>query len=305
MNTHSQAILDKVSLVVVTTRTVSPLRDTHEGGQVGSRISKVLQSCFDPTALRPFGRMKQEARRLCASFGTRVESLNAFAVPLESTDRLLAELSRIDTEWQKLRNELADQIDFQVSDWAAKNPAEREAILALAPSRQEVIDSTRFFFTSFRLRPSDIEDNGCLEQDLTGLAGQALYEFSVALRDASVHKIVGIDFSKGVFEVLSRLARKAESLAFLGPSIAEVASVLTSTVAMLPPDGNLNVAHAIMVRSIIDQMLEPKKLAANGFLSLRANMSAALNVSSASSVMPARAPARQPAGQTQAAAFAW
>ena len=192
-----------------------------------------------------------------------------------------------------------------VNDWAQKNPSERAAILELAPSRQDVIDSTRFFFTSFRLRPADIEDNGCLEQDLTGLAGQALYEFSAALRDASVHKIVGTDFSKGVFEVLSRLARKAEFLAFLGPSVAEVASVLTSTVAMLPADGKLNPAHAIMVRSIIDQMLEPKKLAVNGFLSLRANMSAALNVSSASSVMPARAPARQPAGQTQAAAFAW
>jgi len=304
MNTNSQAILDKVSLVVVTTRTVSPLRDTHEGGQVGSRISKVLQSCFDPTALRPFGRLKQEARRLCASFGTRIESLNAFAIPLESTDRLLEELGRIDSEWRKLRDELADQIDSQVSDWATKNPSECAAILELAPTRQDVIDSTRFFFTSFRLRPADIEDKGCLEQDLTGLAGQALYEFSTALRDASVHKIVGTDFTKGVFEVLSRLARKAESLAFLGPSVAEVASVLTSTVAMLPLDGKFNPAHAIMLRSIIDQMLEPRKLAANGFLSLRANMNAALTASTPSLAKPAQAPAL-PAAANQAAAFAW
>ena len=303
MNTNSQAILDKVSLVVVTTRTVSPLRDTHEGGQFGSRISKVLQSCFDPTSLRPFGRLKQEARRLCASFGTRIESLNAFAIPLESTDRLLEELGRIDKEWQKLRDELAGQIDFQVNDWASKNPPERAAILELAPSRQDVIDSTRFFFTSFRLRPADIEDNGCLEQDLTGLAGQALYEFSTALRDASVHKIVGTEFGKGVFEVLSRLARKAESLAFLGPSVAEVASVLTSTVAMLPPDGKLNPAHAIMLRSIIDQMLEPRKLAATGFLSLRANMNAAVTASTASSATPVQAPAQPVANQ--ASAFAW
>jgi hypothetical protein len=301
MNKNSQAILEKVSLVVVATRTVSPLRDTHEGGQVGSRISKVLQSCFDPTALRPFGRMKQESRRLCSSFGTRIESLGAFAVPLESTDRLLEELGRIDIEWQERRNELADAIEFQVKDWAMKNPAERDAILALAPSRDDVIESTRFFFTSFRLHASDVEDNGGLEQDLTGLAGQALYEFSVALRDASVHKIVGTDFTKGVFEVLSRLARKAESLAFLGPSIAEVASVLTSTVAMLPADGTLNAAHAIMVRSIIDQMLEPRKLAASGFLSLRANMNAA----AVNAIAPTQAPVREAVEPSRAAAFAW
>jgi hypothetical protein len=52
-------------------------------------------------------------------------------------------------------------------------------------------------------------------------------------------------------------------------------------------------------------MLEPKKLAANGFLSLRANINAALNVSVSNVVTPAQAPVRQPAGQTQAAAFAW
>jgi hypothetical protein len=139
MNTNSQTILDKVSLVVVTTRTVSPLRDTHKGGQVGSRISKVLQSCFEPTSLRPFGRLKQEARRLCASFGTRIESLNDFAIPLESTDRLLEELGRIDSEWRKLRDELADQIDILVNDWASKNPSEHAAILALTPIRSSMI----------------------------------------------------------------------------------------------------------------------------------------------------------------------
>ncbi len=49
MNKNSQAILEKVSLVVVTTRTVSPLRDTHEGGQVGSRIDS-LNSFPNPLA---------------------------------------------------------------------------------------------------------------------------------------------------------------------------------------------------------------------------------------------------------------
>jgi len=97
------------------------------------------------------------------------------------------------------------------------------------------------------------------------------------------------------------LARKAESLAFLGPSIAEVASVLTSTVAMLPADGTLNAAHAVMVRSIIDQMLEPRKLAASGFLSLRANMNAA----AVNAVAPTQAPVREAVEPSRAAAFAW
>jgi hypothetical protein len=238
-----------------------------------------------------------EAIRAAEAMEAGVERDTALASVIRSAAALRLNYS----QYERLEEELADAIEFQVKDWAMKNPAECDAILALAPSRDDVIESTRFFFTSFRLHASDVEDNGGLEQDLTGLAGQALYEFSVALRDASVHKIVGTDFTKGVFEVLSRLARKAESLAFLGPSIAEVASVLTSTVAMLPADGTLNAAHAVMVRSIIDQMLEPRKLAASGFLSLRANMNAA----AVNAVAPTQAPVREAVEPSRAAAFAW
>jgi hypothetical protein len=56
-----------------------------------------------------------------------------------------------------------------------------------------------------------------------------------------------------------------------------------------------------MVRSIIDQMLEPRKLAASGFLSLRANMNAA----AVNAVAPTQAPVREAVEPSRAAAFAW
>ena len=258
-------VLDRVNLVVFQTRIVTPIRDTGEGKKDGSRIEKVLQSCFDPTALRPLTRTKQEATRICRNYGTKVETLNAWAVPVERTQELLDQLAKIASEWTGLADELARSMKARVDAWAAQNPSESAAIRELAPSGKEVRETTRFIYTSFRLRAEDVDDNGCLESDLGGLAGQTLHEFAVALRDASLDKASGDQYTQGVKEVLGRLATKAESLAFLDPRIAEVASVLDSTIGMLPSSGLICNAHAVLVKSVVDQMLDPRKLMRKGF----------------------------------------
>ncbi len=258
-------ILDRVNLVVFQTRIVTPLRDTGEGKKDGSRIEKVLQSCFNPSTLRPLTRKKQEATRICRNFGTKVETLNAWAVPVDRAPELLEQLSRIANDWNGLADELAKSMSSYVTAWANQNPSESEMIRELAPSDKEVKESTRFIYTSFRLRADDVDDNGCLEGDISGLAGQTLHEFSVMLRDASLDKVSGIRYTQGVKEVFARLAKKAESLSFLDPIIAEVASVLTNTIAMLPQNGLILNAHAVLVRSIIDQMLATRTLMKNGF----------------------------------------
>lgn len=265
MNPSLSNVLDRVNLVVFQTRIVTPIRDTGEGKKDGSRIEKVLQSCFDPTALRPLTRKKQEATRICRNYGTKVETLNAWAVPVERTQELLDQLAKIASEWTGLADELARSMKARVDAWAAQNPSESAAIRELAPSGKEVRETTRFIYTSFRLRAEDVDDNGCLESDLGGLAGQTLHEFAVALRDASLDKASGDQYTQGVKEVLGRLATKAESLAFLDPRIAEVASVLDSTIGMLPSSGLICNAHAVLVKSVVDQMLDPRKLMRNGF----------------------------------------
>ncbi len=265
MNPSFSNVLDRVNLVVFQTRIVTPIRDTGEGKKDGSRIEKVLQSCFDPTALRPLTRKKQEATRICRNYGTKVETLNAWAVPVERTQELIDQLAKIASEWTDLADELARSMNARVDAWAAQNPSESTAIRELAPSGKEVRETTRFIYTSFRLRAEDVDDNGCLESDLGGLAGQTLHEFAVALRDASLDKSSGYQYTQGIKDVLGRLATKAASLAFLDPRIDEVASVLDTTIGMLPSSGLICNAHAVLVKSVVDQMLDPRKLMRNGF----------------------------------------
>ena len=266
MNASSlENVLDRVKLVVFQTRIVTPVRDTGEGVKTGSRIEKVLQSCFDPAALKPLTRKKQEATRICRSFGTKVETLNAWAVPIERTEDLINQLSKIAEDWNLFAQDLADNMEGSVEAWIQANPSEAAAIRALAPSRDDVLKSTRFIHTSFRIRGEDVEDSGCLETELDGLAGQTLYELATALRDSSLDKSSGGQYTQSVKDVLKRLEVKASSLAFLNPRVAEVAGVLKSTIAMLPDNGMITDGPAVLVKSVVDQMLNPGKLLKYGF----------------------------------------
>ena len=269
MATNNPAIsqvLDRVTLVIFQTRIVSPIRDTGEGERDGSRIKKVLQSCFDPIVLRPLARKKQEASRLCRSFGTSVASLGAWAVPIERTKLLTERLAKISDEWAELAEELAINIATKVEAYAQENPAEAAAIRSLAPSASDVRSSTRFIYTSYRLRAEDVDDDsGCLESDMIGLAGQTLREFAVALCDASLNKGTGLQYTQSVKEVLRRVETKARSLAFLNPVLDEVSKVLTETISALPVSGAITNASAILVKTIVDQLLDPAKLLKNGF----------------------------------------
>ena len=261
-------VLDRVTLVVFQTRIVSPIRDTGEGtqpGDKGSRIEKVLQKCFDPKALRPLTSKKQEATRICRNFGTKVETLNAWAVPVGRVQDCLNQLSKIEVSWKVLADDLADNIQSSVESWAKANPDEASSIRALAPTRQDVLASTRFIKTSYRLRGEDVEDEGCLEAELTGMAGQTMHELAQALRDASLDKASGGQYTQSVKEVFKRIQTKAESLAFLDPRLAEVSDVLKSTVDSLPASGLITAASAVLIKSVVDQMLNPVKLMRDGF----------------------------------------
>lgn len=264
-NAALSKVLEHVNLVVYQTRIVTPIRDTGEGKKIGSRIEKVLQACFDPTALRPHAAKKQEANRLCRLYGTRVETLNAWAVPTDRTQELMEQLGAIAKEWDKLTVTLAGNMTSTVETWAKANPTDAAVIKELAPTAQEVRESTRFIYTSFKLQADQVSDPGCLEQELIGLAGQTLHEFTQIIRDASLHNDDRTYYSQASKEALVKIATKAQSLAFLDPILAEVANVLHSTLAVLPTSGQIADAHAVLLKSVIDQLMSPRTLLRAGF----------------------------------------
>lgn len=267
MSNKLNEILDRVDLVIFRTRIVTTTRDTGESERTGSRVRKTLQECFDKSELRPFNNKKSEAIRLCRTYGTKIESLDAWAVPTERTEELSEYLRVIENDWRKMADDLSRRMPELVDSWARKkeNREFEHEIRALAPTEHEVRANTRFIFTSFKIRPDDVNDNGCLEMDLSGLAGQALHEFAVAMRDASMDRNKGGTYTSNVRDVLSRIAIKAESLSFIGPIIGEVATTLKEALDFLPKSGQITGIHAVLVKTIAEQMLSPRRLLAEGF----------------------------------------
>lgn len=259
-------VLDRCALVVVTTRMPSPMRDTDEGSKTGSRITKVLQSCFNPEALRPLSKLKTHANRACRAVGTRLDTLQAWTVVNERLDGLMRELERIHGDWQIETQLLAKSIKDRVADWAALNPGEAAAIKSLAPDSGDILSSSKFLRTSFRLRSEDIIDQAAVEEEMTSLVGKVLYEMSLILRDASLHKGTGKFFTAEVFDVLARVREKCKAMAFLDPILQRISDTLEEFHQRMAGQGRITDLDALALHALIQQLLDTRSLLRNGLM---------------------------------------
>ena len=307
LNPNIDKVLDRCALVVVTTRMPSPMRDTDEGSKTGSRVVKVLQSCFNPEALRPLNKLKTHANRACRAVGTRLDTLQAWTVVVEKLEDLMKELEHIHGEWQTETNLLAKSIKSRVEDWATLNSADAAAIRALAPSSREILASSKFLRTSFRLRSEDIIDQAAIEEEMTSLVGKVLYEMGLILRDASLHKSTGKFFTPDVFHVLARVREKCKSMAFLDPILQRISDTLEAFHIRLAGEGRITDLDALALHALIQQLLDTRGLLRNGLIVPQLPAGVALPAASPAAVPPAAnsggSPARKPGkGKSRGAA---
>lgn len=287
-----QSVFGQVSLVVFQTRMISVIRDTGSGeDEQEGLIKKEFQKCFDPQVIRPFNRIKIEASRLCRNYGTKIESMNAWAVPTSRTEELLSRLKDLGQEWDKQANSFAADLPNIVEEWANKNPSNQATIRALAPTKEDLLRSTKFIFTAFKVSAEDIEDFGSLENDVKDMPLQILYELSQTLKDGGMDG-TGTNFTVRSKDVLGRACAKAKSLAFLHPTINTVAVALTEIIDAITQNGKVGLLQSMMIRNVLEQMHAPSRLYAKGFDRLTAEQ-----VSEAQKAQEAAAAAAQEASE--------
>lgn len=266
LNPAIDKVLDRCALVVVSTRMPSPMRDTDEGEKSGSRVTKVLQSCFNPEALRPLSKLKSAATRACRAVGTRLETLQAWTVVTEELDTLMAQLGKIHEQWDAETRVLAASISEQVELWAQANPNEAEAIRKLAPSAAEVMRRSKFLRTSFRLKSEDVLDQEALEAEMDSLLGKILYEMGQMLKDASLHKNVGKVYTSEAFDVLRRVGHKCRAMAFVDPLLQRIADALDDVQQRFAGQGRVTDLDALALHALIQQLLDTGKLLRSGLV---------------------------------------
>jgi hypothetical protein len=262
-----EQILENITLVVFQTHIGSPMRDTGEGIKSDSRIEKVLQRCFNPELLRSLGRIKMRTQRLLREYGSKVDSLSAYAIPNSRVNGLIGELREIKQQWDVAAVEIADKLSVAIYQWAQKYPAESDKIYELAPTKDDFIDNTRFVVTAFEVGADRVIEGASLQEDLTGIASKTFHEMASMLRDGKYHKKTpDAPFSaKGIRDMLEKLHSKSESMAFMDVRLKEAAHVLGKLHASLPLTGSISGVQSITIRAVLDHLLNPAVAREKGF----------------------------------------
>ena len=267
MNTANK-VLENLTLFAALTRIPGTECLAESASKGTSRTSREVQKFVNPKRLSGFKAMKSELFRLCRSYGTKIDVLDAWGVPLADAPALTTRIEALQQRWNELASEVAVEWDTWVNEWARDNPDYRDEIIRLAPKSGQIEKRTKFVFASYRLTPEQIA-SGSLDDELCGLHEQAAHEIAMQIRE-TYPDIMEIAWDTKVFRgaslhgLLDSIARKAEGLGFLNPRLAEIPGVLHQLQSQLPKVGVIDGLPAIGIRSVLEQLSQSRRVLERG-----------------------------------------
>lgn len=221
------------------------------------------QEVIHPSHLSPLGAFKQEAFRLCRSYGTKLDLFNLWIVPKDDEEALDKGLLDINARWDAFVNdELLPNYPSWVEKYATENPKFAKDILRLAPTLEQIKKSTKFSFGRLSLANADVHAVN-LEEEVEGLWGQVLKDIAADIKDAKMDK--SKSYTQAARAVIARITRKCEGLGFLHPRLSEVSRTLEELQAALPPTGSIKGTDALAIKQVLEVLLHPAKFMRDGF----------------------------------------
>lgn len=271
MSNVTSQVLGKLVLFAAATRIPgSECQAEKTFAKGASRTQREIQKFVNPKRLSGFKAIKSELFRLCRAYGTKIDVLDAWGVPMEDAEKLSLRLSQMQKRWDEMAVVTIAEWNDWVIEWADANPDYREEIFRLAPGVKEVQKRTKFVFASYRLTPEQIA-SGSLDGEFEGLHEQAAHEISAQIRECYPDidestwgvKTFRVSALKNLLETVSR---KAKGLGFLHPKLAEIPSVLEVLQRELPATGVVDGLQAIGLRSVLEQMTNSRRVLDRGIL---------------------------------------
>jgi hypothetical protein len=245
------------------TRVFSVVRDAGTVVKNATRKQIDTQEVIHPSHLAPLGAFKQEAFRLCRSYGTKMDLFNLWIVPKDDEEALDKGLLDINSRWDAfVHDELLPNYVSWVEKYATDNPSFSKDILRLAPTLEQVKNSTKFSFGRLSLAKAEVHAVN-LEEEVEGLWGQVLKEIASDIKDAKMDK--SKSYTQAARSVIARITHKCDGLGFLHPRLAEVSKMLEELSGSLPPTGAIKGTEALAVKQVLEVLLNPAKFMRDGF----------------------------------------
>lgn len=269
MSNVTSQVLGKLVLFSAMTRIPGTECLAESSKKGGSRTHREVQKFLNPTQLSGLRAIKSEMFRLCRSYGTKIEVLDAWGVPVEDAELLTKRLEQMKARWDVIGDEILLNWDDWVINWANANPDYREEILRLAPKANAIQKKMKFVFASFRLTPEQIA-SGSLDGEFDSLHEQAAHEIAAQIRETyqDIDEPSAWDVktfrTASVIGLLESVSRKARGLSFLSPRLAEIPAVIDALIKALPNTKTVDGLAAIGLRSVLEQLASSRSILERG-----------------------------------------
>lgn len=251
-------VLKNCVLLNYNARQVSAVREISTLKE-GAKIEKKGVVLFNPKKLNPFQRIKREMFISARKYGTKLDALGAWLVPLDRADRAETEFRRLVEQYEELAEEFVAEYHDLVAAQCNAHPFDADDIRSVAPEVSTVRHGLRASCVLFQL-PDELKQAG-LERELDSLPGQVAGEIAQELKESLG---AGRRYTRETLNVIRRVAAKAESFGFLHPSLAAVPGLVSGLLQRLPPDGPYRGEEALNIGVVIAFLQDPVRLLEEG-----------------------------------------
>lgn len=256
---QSAKITEKCVFIHFAVRMFSPERELGRRDKTGAVIKSEKVQIISPKALNPLINAKNIGERACRRYGSRMDAMNAWVVPLSNLAALKAELNKAVTRFEQEKTDFISSLRNHVEAQIAANPADETAIRSVMPNETDLERSIRISWVRHNLNPDDIEDYG-LEREFDSIAEQAAWEIA---QDVKTSTGSGTRYSKNTLDVLMRAAEKAESFGFLSESLAAIKPAIKQLIASVNAAA-FTPADRLIIGAMIAFLSDHRKVANEG-----------------------------------------
>lgn len=255
----STKITEKCVFIHFAVRMFSPERELGRRDKAGAVIKSEKVQIISPKALNPLINAKNIGERACRRYGSRMDAMNAWVVPISNLTALKTELDKAVTRFEQEKTDFISKLRNHVEAQISANPADETAIRSVMPNEVDLERSIRISWVRHNLDMDDIEDYG-LEREFDSIAEQAAWEIA---QDVKTSTGSGTRYSQSTLDVLTRAAEKADSFGFLSESLAAIKPAIKQLKASVNAV-QFTPADRLMIGAMIAFLSDHKKVANEG-----------------------------------------
>lgn len=216
--------------------------------------------------LAVFLAIRKRVERLLGNLGIRL--LGGFAVPVESTAEIEAELPKLEQEFLSARNELIADLDLHYLNWEVMHPGWADFLSRERPKASVVEARCAFHVGCIRAESPDISSSAAAATRFNAIANAALPTLLQETAERA-EKLLGeftgkVSCTQKSVASVRRLVDKLDAFAFLDQRVRPMVDVMQSQFNRLAKTGPIDALGTTTLLWVLKQLADPETMLQHG-----------------------------------------